>query len=102
MSIKNFSKSEFINVVKHILQHDVWINIRNADKMTAESSFREVLDMTSLDIAELIVQLEEKYHVDMEWAETEKIDSIEDVYKTFVQSIFKMRQPKTTTIVKQK
>ena len=102
MSIKTFSKPEFVNVVKDILQHGEWFGLRNADKLTEQSSFRDVLDITSLDIAELMVEIEEKYNVNMEFAETGEIDSINDVYRTFIQSINNMRKQKITTPVKQR
>ena len=92
MSIKTFSLTEFSNVVKDILKNGTFFHIDNTDKINEESSFREVLDITSLEIAELMIALEEKYHVDMEWAQTGLIDSINDVYKAFNESIYRQRK----------
>lgn len=92
MSIHSFSKPEFVKTAKDILLHNEFIFLRNADKLTEQSSFNDVHDITSLDIAALIGDLEEKYHVDMEWVLLIGIDSIDDVYNVFIQSIYRMRQ----------
>ena len=102
MSIKTFYKPEFESVIKAIFKNGKWFGLNNAEKINAGSSFREVLDLTSLDVAELIVELEEMYNVNMEWADTNTVDSINDVYSTFVQSINNMRKQKITTPVKQR
>lgn len=91
MSIKTFYKPEFESVIKAIFKNGKWFGLNNADKINTDSSFREVLDLTSLDVAELLVELEEMYNVDMEWADTNTVDSINDVYNTFNQSINQMR-----------
>lgn len=102
MSIKQFSLQDFTDVAKDILKNSKFLGIRNADKIDADSSFRQVLDITSLDIAELIIAIEEKYHVDMEWANTGEIDSIKDIYDVFVKSIALMRKQKNIIPVKQR
>lgn len=94
MSIKHFSKDEFVNVAKDIMRNDTFISIRNADQLSENASFRDTLDVTSLDIAELIISLEEKYHVNMDWATTNNIDCINDVYDVFIKSIKMARQSK--------
>ena len=96
MSIQQFSKEHFVDTAKDILQNDKFIGIRKASTLEANSSFREVLDISSLEIAELVIALEEKYNVKMEWADTNNIDSINDLYDIFVKSIQKMRKLFTT------
>jgi acyl carrier protein len=95
MSIKHFSKEEIINVAKDILKNDTFLGFRTADKLTPESSLRETLDVTSLEIAELIISLEERYHINMEWAETGKIDSLNDIYNAFITTIIRARKAHT-------
>ena len=102
MSIKHFSLSDFTDVAKDILKNNKFLGIPEADKLDANSSFREVLDITSLEIAELMVEIEARYHVNMEWAETSGIDNIKDVYDVFVKSIAIMRKPKIATPVHQR
>ena len=92
MSIHNFSKENFIDTAKDILQTGQFLGFRKAAVLEADSSFREVLDTTSLDVAELIVAIEERYHVNMYWADTKKVDSLNDVYNVFTESLSKMRQ----------
>ena len=92
MSIHNFSKIEFITVVKNILKNETFFRFNDADTLKTDSSLREKLDISSLEIAELIIALEEKYHVDMEWAQTGLIDSIDDIYKAFNESIYRQRK----------
>ena len=102
MSIHNFSLTDFTDVAKDILKNNKFLGIHDADKLDANSSFREVLDITSLEIAELIVAIEEKYHVNMEWANTGEIDSIKDVYLAFIKTLAKMRTPKIETPTNQR
>jgi acyl carrier protein len=92
MSIKHFSKEEIINVAKDILKNNTFIGVPNTDKLLPDTSLRETLDISSLEIAELIVALEEKYHVNMEWTETARIDTLNDIYNAFVISIAKTRK----------
>lgn len=92
MSIQQFSKEYFVDTAKDILQHDTFIGIRKANVLEASSSLRETLDISSLEIAELIVALEEKYNVKMEWADTNNIDSLNDLYEVFIKSIKNMRK----------
>lgn len=96
MSIKNFSEDEFITVVKDMLKSGALSHTKTIDTIIDEidkkSSFREVLDISSLEIAELMINLEEKYNIDMEWVQTGQIDCIFDVYKAFIASIYKKRQ----------
>ena len=96
MSIKHFSKEEIINVAKDILKNDTFIGIHNTDKISPDTSLRDTFDISSLEIAELIVALEEKYHINMEWAETNQIDTLNDVYNAFVISIAKTRKTAMT------
>ncbi len=91
MSIHNFSKENFIDTAKDILQTGQFLGFRKAAVLEADSSFREVLDTTSLDVAESIVAIEERYHVNMDWADTNKVDSLNDVYNVFTESLSKMR-----------
>ena len=91
MSIHNFSIDEFENVSKDILLHNKFISVRNSDKIDKDVSFHDVLDLTSLDIAEFVLELEEKYNVDMDFAPTGEIDSIRDVYKWFVMALNRKR-----------
>ncbi len=104
MSIKKFSKPEIIDVAKDILQHGKWLGFQKAGLLTENDSFREALNLSSLDIAELIVELEERYNVHMEWADTGEIDSLNDVYNTFVSAITRTRKTAMTlkTIQNQK
>ena len=90
-NIDTISKDEFIDVAKSIIKGDKFIGGRNLDKLEADTSFREVLDITSLDIAELVISLEEKYRVDMDWANTNAIDNLNDIYTVFSTSIKKAK-----------
>ena len=62
MSIHNFSVDEFENVSKDILLHNKFISVRNSNKIDKDTSFRDIHDITSLDIAEFVIELEEKYN----------------------------------------
>lgn len=102
MSIHTFSPTEFENVAKDILKNDRFIGIKKADILDFNSSFRDVLDISSIEIAELIVALEQKYNVDMEWIPTNKVDSLSDLYKSFVVSLAKKRKNYTIKHISQK
>lgn len=90
MSIHQFSKTQFIKDVKEIIKSE-WI-LRNMDSLTPETSFREELDLTSLDIAEILVALEKKYNVDLSLAHTGVIDNINDLFATFNKIVSKNRE----------
>lgn len=92
MSIKTFSKPYFIEVAMDIIKHDEFICARNTDKLTVDTSFRNVLDITSLDIAELVISIEQKFNVDMAETPTEKIDCINDLYIEFLKSVLRRRR----------
>ena len=95
------SKAQFVNDAKNVILHNEFISVRNADKLTERTSFRDVLDMTSLDIATLIIALEEKYHVDMQWA-MDGIDNIDDVYALFLRNFQKTTQRNISQSQKQR
>lgn len=92
MSIKTFSKTYFIEVAMDIIKHDEFICAHNTDKLTADTSFRDVLDITSFDIAELVVSIEQKFNVDMAETLTEKVDSIDDLYVEFLKAVNQKRK----------
>ena len=92
MSIQNFSKAYFIEVATDIIKHDDFIYPRNVDKLKADTSFREVLDITSLDMAELIFSIEEKFNVNIDDVPIEKIDNINDLYNEFLKCVYRKRQ----------
>ena len=102
MSIHTFSPTEFENVAKDILKNDRFIGIKKADILNFDSSFRDVLDISSIEIAELIVALEQKYNIDMEWVPTNKVDSLNDIYKCFIASIAKKRKNNAIKHISQK
>ena len=92
MSIKNFSKAHFIETATDIIKHNNFMFVRNIDKLKADTSFREVLDITSLDIAELIIAIAEKNNINMNDVATEKVDSINDLYNEFLKCVYKTRE----------
>ena len=102
MSIHVFSETAFYDSVKEILIKDSLISdrstktaIKNPDAIKTDVSLRENYDFSSLDIAELVIALEQKYGVNMGWAEPNRIDSLNDIYKLFLKSMQKTRKQKT-------
>lgn len=51
----------------------------SAEEVTAQASFIEDLGADSLDIVELIMQLEEEYDIEIPDEDAEKIQSVDDV-----------------------
>lgn len=61
--------------VKNILSHQFDIDIDSIDE---ETSFRDDLDADSLDLVELIMELEDEFDLEIEDEEVDKIETIED------------------------
>ena len=91
MSIKKLSETGFMETAEFILRQ---VAVMKKDTMiTKKTSFREDLNMTSLDIAELIVGLEAAYGVRFgDWVNMNNVSNLADVYTTFVKGIHKKRQ----------
>ncbi len=51
----------------------------DADSISLESSFREDLNIDSIDLVELIMQLEEEYDVEFDDDQAEKLKTVGDV-----------------------
>ena len=100
--MKPVSKTIFVKDAKNIILNDEFISVRNADKLTETVSFHDVLDMSSLDIAALLIGLEQIYNVGLQWA-TDPVDSINDVYVLYLKSLQKFNQQKRVhPIIKQR
>lgn len=90
MSIKRLSETGFMEVAESILRQ---VAVMKKDTMiTTKTSFREDLNMTSLDIAELIIGLEAAYNVKLDWVNMNNVNNLADIYRTFVNGIYKQRQ----------
>ena len=94
MSIHKFSESAFNDATREIIieegmARDYITNktIKDSEKIEPDASFREKFDMSSLDIAELVIGLEEKYNIKTLEERTSSIDSIDDVRKLFFKSL---------------
>ena len=83
MSIKTISKAWFLEEAKEILrQNSVARNL-----ITWKKSFREDLDLTSIDIAEMLIGLEERFNVKLDWVDMNNINNMRDVYNAFNKSL---------------
>lgn len=51
--------------------------------MTSVSKFKEDLDLDSLDAVEIVMALEEEFHVEVPDAEADKILTVQDAIKYF-------------------
>ncbi len=51
----------------------------DADSITLDSSFREDLNIDSIDLVELIMQLEEEYDMEFDDDQAEKLKTVGDV-----------------------
>ena len=52
-----------------------------ADQVTAEAWFAEVLDADSLDLVELVMELEEEFDITVEEEELQDLPTIGDAFK---------------------
>ena len=84
------NKPEFMEVVKEIIFDECVL--KHKEYLTETSSFKYDHDLSSIDVAHIIIAIEEKYNVDMEFVQTGLVDSLQDVYTYFVQAIEKKRQ----------
>lgn len=53
----------------------------DADKVTAEASFKDDLGADSLDIAELVMELEDEFDMEISDEDAEKINTVGDAVK---------------------
>ena len=83
MSIKEISKTWFLGEAKEILRQ----NSITRDIITWKKSLREDLDLTSIDIAELLIGLEERFNVKLDWVDMNNINNMRDVYNAFNKSL---------------
>ncbi|WP_414043352.1 acyl carrier protein [Macrococcus animalis] len=60
----------------------------DADKVTAEASFKDDLGADSLDIAELVMELEDQFGMEIPDEEAEKINTVGDAVK-YIESLEK-------------
>ncbi|HLR63896.1 MAG TPA: acyl carrier protein [Pseudogracilibacillus sp.] len=49
------------------------------DKVTLEASFRDDLEADSLDVVELVMELEDEFDLEIADEDAEKIDTVQDV-----------------------
>ena len=59
----------------------------DADAVTEEARFKEDLDADSLDLVELVMGLEEEFHVSVEEEELEGVDTVGQAYELIVSKI---------------
>lgn len=60
----------------------------DADKVTPEASFKDDLGADSLDIAELVMELEDEFGMEIPDEEAEKINTVGDAV-TYIESLNK-------------
>ena len=60
----------------------------DAEKVTPESSFKDDLGADSLDIAELVMELEDEFDMEIPDEEAEKINTVGDAVK-YIESLEK-------------
>lgn len=58
----------------------------DADKVTADASFKDDLGADSLDIAELVMELEDQFGMEIPDEEAEKINTVGDAVK-YIESL---------------
>ena len=58
-----------------------------ADAITREASFADDLDADSLDLVELVMGLEEEFHVKVEEEELEGVDTVGQAYNLIVSKL---------------
>ena len=92
---KNVSINEFSETVKEILQgqsiESKYVK-NNFNDMKNTDSFCFDLGLDSLDIAETIVKVEQKYHVSIPY--DDNIDTVNGLYNAFNKSIQQMKTAK--------
>ena len=57
----------------------------DAEKVTMESSFKDDLNIDSLDLFEMVMALEEEFDVEIPSEELEKMSTVGDIVKYFEQ-----------------
>lgn len=62
--------------IKRILSEQLDLN---PDDVTADANFREDLGVDSLDLFELLLQLEEEYGFEIPAEEMEKLNTVQDI-----------------------
>lgn len=72
------SENEILDKLKSIIGEQLGVN---KEVIRMESTFIDDLSADSLDIVELIMNLEEEFGIEIPDSESEKITSIEDVVK---------------------
>ncbi|MCU7556648.1 acyl carrier protein [Macrococcus capreoli] len=77
--MENFDK------VKEIIVDRLGVD---ADKVTADASFKDDLGADSLDIAELVMELEDQFGMEIPDEEAEKINTVGDAVK-YIESLEK-------------
>jgi len=70
------SKDEIYEKLKEIIVEQLGVN---ADEIKPESTFADDLSADSLDIVELVMEIEEKFDISIPDDEAEKILTVEDV-----------------------
>ena len=91
MSIKTLSETGFIETAEPILRQV--IIVKKDTIITKKTSFREELNMTSLEIAELIIGLEAEYNVKLgDWVNMNNVYNLSDIYETFLNGIYRQRK----------
>ena len=82
MKIETVSKPHFMMSAKKALFQNCMPY--NKDKLTSTSSFRYVHDLTSLDIAETTIALEEEYDLDLDFVVPNDVDNLTDLYEMYL------------------
>ena len=70
------NKDEIYEKLKEIIVEQLGVN---ADEIKPESTFADDLSADSLDIVELVMEIEEKFDISIPDDEAEKILTVEDV-----------------------
>lgn len=68
-------KEEIFNSVKEIIMEQLDVE---EEKVTMEASFIDDFGADSLDIVEIVMNLEEKFDLEIEDSEAEKLTTVED------------------------
>ena len=72
------SKEEIFEKLKHTIAEQLGVDEEN---VTMEATFVDDLSADSLDIVELVMNIEEEFDLEIPDTEAEKIVSVEDVVK---------------------
>jgi len=69
------TQQEILSQMKEIVSEQLAVE---PDEVTMEASFVEDLNADSLDLVELIMELEEKFHITIDDKDAEKIATVSD------------------------